>query len=130
MKVSVVPVPNDRLPIPTLPANVPAKQVYMFNFGKPGGGVSQPADSHHHAERFERSARHPHGHVVLRRRADTGSDVASVESLRAGDRERRREERHPRSGRGATEVLLRRRGLGSHWRGEQIGACAPIFRRS
>ena len=38
MKVSVVPVPNDRLPIPTLPANVPAKQVYMFNFGKPGGG--------------------------------------------------------------------------------------------
>ncbi len=38
VKVSVVPVPNDRLPIPQLPANVPAKQVYMFNFGKPGGG--------------------------------------------------------------------------------------------
>ena len=38
MKVSVVPVPNDRLPIPTLPPNIPAKQVYMFNFGKPGGG--------------------------------------------------------------------------------------------
>ncbi|ULA64753.1 MAG: hypothetical protein LZF86_190046 [Nitrospira sp.] len=38
VKVSVVPVPNDRLPIPPLPANVPAKQVYMFNFGKPGGG--------------------------------------------------------------------------------------------
>ena len=30
--------PIDRLPIPTLPPNVPAKQVYMFNFGKPGGG--------------------------------------------------------------------------------------------
>ncbi len=38
VKVSVIPVPIDRLPIPTLPANVPAKQVYMFNFGKPGGG--------------------------------------------------------------------------------------------
>lgn len=38
VKVSVVPVPIDRLPIPTLPSNVPAKQVYMFNFGKPGGG--------------------------------------------------------------------------------------------
>lgn len=38
LKVSVVPVPIDRLPIPTLPPNVPAKQVYMFNFGKPGGG--------------------------------------------------------------------------------------------
>jgi len=38
VKVSVVPVPIDRLPIPTLPPNVPAKQVYMFNFGKPGGG--------------------------------------------------------------------------------------------
>ena len=38
VKVSVIPVPIDRLPIPTLPPNVPAKQVYMFNFGKPGGG--------------------------------------------------------------------------------------------
>lgn len=38
LKVSVVPVPIDRLPIPTLPPNIPAKQVYMFNFGKPGGG--------------------------------------------------------------------------------------------
>ena len=38
LKVSVVPVPIDRLPIPQLPPNVPAKQVYMFNFGKPGGG--------------------------------------------------------------------------------------------
>ncbi len=38
VKVSVVPVPIDRLPIPQLPPNVQAKQVYMFNFGKPGGG--------------------------------------------------------------------------------------------
>ena len=38
VKVSVTPVPIDRLPIPTLPPDVPAKQVYMFNFGKPGGG--------------------------------------------------------------------------------------------
>lgn len=38
LKVSVVPVPIDRLPIPQLPPNVQAKQVYMFNFGKPGGG--------------------------------------------------------------------------------------------
>ena len=38
VKVSVVPVPIDRLPIPTLPPTVRAKQVYMFNFGKPGGG--------------------------------------------------------------------------------------------
>ena len=38
VKVSVVPVSIDRLPIPTLPPNVRAKQVYMFNFGKPGGG--------------------------------------------------------------------------------------------
>jgi YD repeat-containing protein len=38
VKVSVTPVPIDRLPIPAPPANVPAKQVYMFNFGKPGGG--------------------------------------------------------------------------------------------
>ncbi|HKN86020.1 MAG TPA: hypothetical protein VJV04_04110 [Nitrospiraceae bacterium] len=34
----MTPVAIDRLPIPTLPPNIPAKQVYMFNFGKPGGG--------------------------------------------------------------------------------------------
>lgn len=37
-KVSVTRVPIDRHPLPPLPPDVSAPWVYMFNFGKPGGG--------------------------------------------------------------------------------------------
>ena len=38
VKVSITPVPVDRIPVPPPPANLQVKQTYMFNFGKPGGG--------------------------------------------------------------------------------------------
>ncbi|MBI1821017.1 MAG: IPT/TIG domain-containing protein [Nitrospirae bacterium] len=42
-KVSVTPVPIDRLPIKLIPAGIYTRTVYMFSFGKPGGGLpSQP----------------------------------------------------------------------------------------
>ena len=37
-KVSVTRVPIDRLPLPPIPPTVEPSWVYMFNFGKPGGG--------------------------------------------------------------------------------------------
>ncbi len=39
-KVSIRTVPIDRLPVPPLPAEVQARTVYMFYFGKRGGGVA------------------------------------------------------------------------------------------
>lgn len=42
-KVSVTPVPIDRLPIKPIPLGVYTRTVFMFSFGKPGGGYpSQP----------------------------------------------------------------------------------------
>ena len=37
-RVSITPVPVDRIPVPPPPAALQVKQTYMFNFGKPGGG--------------------------------------------------------------------------------------------
>jgi len=37
-KISITPVPVDRIPVIPPPANLHVKQTYMFNFGKPGGG--------------------------------------------------------------------------------------------
>lgn len=37
-KVSVTPVPLDRIPLPPIPAGVETRTVYMFSFDKPGGG--------------------------------------------------------------------------------------------
>ncbi|MBI3352216.1 MAG: hypothetical protein HY036_06525 [Nitrospirae bacterium] len=38
-KMSAVPVPVDRLPLPPVPATSNLRTIYMFNFAKPGGGV-------------------------------------------------------------------------------------------
>lgn len=37
-KISITPVPVDRIPVIPPPADLHVKQTYMFNFGKPGGG--------------------------------------------------------------------------------------------
>jgi len=37
-KISITPVPVDRIPVIPPPAHLHVKQTYMFNFGKPGGG--------------------------------------------------------------------------------------------
>ena len=37
-KVSITPVPVDRIPVTPPPAELQMKQTYLFNFGKPGGG--------------------------------------------------------------------------------------------
>ncbi len=38
VKVSITPVPVDRIPVTPPPAELQMKQTYLFNFGKPGGG--------------------------------------------------------------------------------------------
>jgi len=38
-QVSVTTVPIDRSPLPPLPAGLSARQIYLFNFGKMGGGI-------------------------------------------------------------------------------------------
>ncbi|MBI3352238.1 MAG: hypothetical protein HY036_06640, partial [Nitrospirae bacterium] len=38
-KMSAVPVPVDRLPLPPVPATSNLRTIYMFNFAKPGGGI-------------------------------------------------------------------------------------------
>ncbi len=37
-KISITPVPVDRIPVIPPPAHLQMKQTYLFNFGKPGGG--------------------------------------------------------------------------------------------
>ena len=38
VKVSITPVPVDRIPVTPPPTHLQMKQTYLFNFGKPGGG--------------------------------------------------------------------------------------------